>query len=109
MTSSEKHLSKSNNWKTFKSKLKTLGWAGALSILITLNACGPEDTSVKKAAERYQDATERVEKAKDNIKDKEVSKKDAEKELEEAKKKLIDAQKEAAEAKEDLQQESSKL
>ncbi|HMS91411.1 MAG TPA: hypothetical protein PKC87_04280 [Candidatus Absconditabacterales bacterium] len=102
MTSSEKHLSKSNNWKTFKSKLKTLGGAGALSILITLNACGPEDTSVKKAAERYQDATERVEKAKENLKNKEALFEDAQKALQEA-------EKEAINAKENLKQESSRL
>jgi len=104
-----KQLPKSNNWKTFKGKLKTLGWAGSLSILVTLNACGPKDLDVKKAAERFQEATEQVDKAKDNVKDKEAEKRDAERALEEAKQKLIDAQKEAADAKEDLQQESYKL
>ena len=102
MKNSEKKLAKSNNWKTFKSKLKTLGWAGALSLLITLNACGPADTKVKKAAERYQEATEQVEKAKESLKNKQESFEDAQKALQEA-------EQEAINAKENLKQESSRL
>ncbi len=109
MTNLENKLPKSTKRKTFKSKLKTLGGAGALSILMTLNSCGPKDLDVKKMAEKYQDATEHVEKAKNNLKNKEEAVKNAQEALQKAHQELIDAQKEASEIKTELKKESNKL
>ena len=109
MTAPEKKLSKSNNWKTFKGKLKNYGYSLMLISALGLTWCWSSDLDVKKAAEKYQDAIGNVDKAKDNVKSKEEALKDAQKDLIDAQKTFIDAEKDAQEAKKDLKGESNKL
>jgi peptidoglycan hydrolase CwlO-like protein len=109
MTSTEKHMSKSNTWNNLRKKLKVLWWASALSLLITLNGCGPADLNVKKAADKFQEKTEKVDKLKKKLKNKEKDLKELQEEIKKTEWDITDAEKEAAEAKDELQKESGNL
>ncbi len=110
MNDKEKKLpSRSNTWKTWKNKLKNLGYAGAISSVLLLSSCGVKTSDVTKASQKYDNAIEKVEDKKENLKNKEEALKKAQEELQKARQELIEAQKEAAEAKKEVKQESSKL
>ncbi len=105
----EKKLSRSNNWKTFKSKTKNFGYSIALISALGLTWCDSNTLEVKKAAEEYQEAIENVQEAKENLKEKQEALKDAQKKVFEAQKDLIEAQKKEAEAKNNVKKESNRL
>lgn len=109
MKDQEKKLSKSNTRNNLRKKLKTLGWASALSLIILLNSCWPADLNVKKAADKFQSKTEKVDKLKSKLKDKKEDLKELEEEINNTITDISNAEKEAAEAKEELQKESEKL
>lgn len=109
MTAPEKQISKSNTWNNLRKKLKVLGWTSALSLLITLNSCGPADLNVKKAADKFQEKTEQVGKLKKKLKNKEEDLKELQEDIKETQEDITDAEKEAAEAKKQLQKESGNL
>ncbi len=105
----EQKLPKSTKWKTRKKKLKSLGYAGAISSALLLQSCGPKDSNVTKISKEHDKTIEHVEKAKDNLKAKEISLKEAQEVLQKARQNLIDAEKEATKAKDELKKESGKL
>jgi len=109
MKDQEKKLPKSQNWKTFKSKMKNYGYSLMLVTALWLTWCWSDDLNVKKAAEEYQEKIENVETKKENLKNKEEALKDAQEDLQKASQELIEAQKEASEAKKDVKTESNKL
>lgn len=109
MNNTEKKLSKSNNRKTYKGKLKNYGYSLMLISALWLNGCGSHNLDVKKAAEKYQDAIENIQDKKEHLKKEQDALKKAEKYVKEAEKELIEAEKAAEEAKEELKNESEKL
>jgi len=109
MKTTEKKLPKSQNWKTFKDKLKNYGYSVMLISILWLAWCGSHEIEVKKAAEKYQNAIENVKIAKEKLKNKEEKLEKTQEELQEAKKNLIDAENKEEEAKKELKQESNKL
>ena len=108
-TESKKQASRFNTRDTFSKKLKTLGWAGALSLLITLNACWPADLNVKKSADKFQQKTEKVDKLKKSLKNKKEDLKELQDDIKNIEGDITNAEREAAEAKQELQKESEKL
>lgn len=109
MTNQEKKLAKSNNRKTYKSKIKSYGYSLALVTALWLTWCGSDNLEVKKAAEKYQHAIEQVKKTKEKLQNREEDLKDAEKDVKEAKENLKNAEEEVQKTKEDLKKESGKL
>ena len=109
MTTKAKEWSRVNKRSNLTKKLKNYGGASALSLLITLNACGPKDLDVKKAADEYQDKIEKVEKLNKRLNKENKEMNEIQEEITKTQQEIIDANREVEEAKAKLQQESISL
>lgn len=104
MNDVEKKLpSRSNTWKTWKNKLKNLGYAGAISSVLLLSSCGNSDSDLTKLSKEHDDAIENVETQKEELKDAEEALKKAQEKVQEERQDVIDAQKEETELRIKLQ------
>lgn len=109
MKTIEKKLPRSNNRKTYKSKISKFGYPLALSTVLLLSSCGGKDSPATKALKAHDDAIERVEAAKEKIQNEEKDLIEAQEELQEAKQELINAEAKEQQTKEKAKEESNKL
>lgn len=104
MNDLEKKLpSRSNTRKTWKNKLKNLGYAGALSSVLLLSSCGNSDSDLTKLSKEHDDAIENVTTQKKELKNAQEELQNAQKKVQEEQQDLIDAQNKERELRIELQ------
>lgn len=103
-TTPEKHISKSNTWKTRKSKIKKFGYPIALSSVLLLSSCGSNDSNLTKLSKEHDDAVENVTTQKDELKTAQEKLAKAQEKVQKEQQDVINAQQKEAELRTQLQQ-----